>query len=198
MNNNTPNLQNAELFRFIDRDEIASEKITAPRYSYGRSVFRMFFKKKINIVMIILLVLLFLAAFLLPIVWPYDQYENVLDAKTYNLSPREAIGYFKDHAFKWCLGTGQLGNSIMYGIWSSAKTSLLLAVTCAAINMTIGILIGAVWGYSKRFDAVMLVIFNIIANVPGIDGFFGATSIERLAAEKGIKEQTEAFKAIKK
>ncbi|MBQ6586226.1 MAG: phosphoenolpyruvate hydrolase family protein [Coriobacteriales bacterium] len=38
----------------------------------------------------------------------------------------------------------------------------------------------------------------IIANVPGIDGFFGATSIERLAAEKGIKEQTEAFKAIKK
>lgn len=168
MNNNTPNLQNAELFRFIDRDEIASEKITAPRYSYWRSVFRMFFKKKINIVMIILLVLLFLAAFLLPIVWPYDQYENVLDAKTYNLSPREAIGYFDGNAIKWCLGTGQLGNSIMYGIWSSAKTSLLLAVTCAAINMTIGILIGAIWGYSKRFDAVMLVIFNIIANVPDI------------------------------
>ena len=34
----------------------------------------------------------------------------------------------------------------------------------------------------------------IIENVPGIDGFFGATSIERLAAEKGIREQTEAFK----
>ena len=38
----------------------------------------------------------------------------------------------------------------------------------------------------------------IIENVPGIDGFFGATSIERLAAERGIKAQTEAFKAIKK
>ena len=34
--------------------------------------------------------------------------------------------------------------------------------------------------------------------MPGIDGFFGATSIERLAAERGIKAQTEAFKAIKK
>ncbi len=169
MNNNMSNIQNAELFRFIDRDEIASEKITAPRYSYWRSVFRMFFKKKINIVMIVLLVLLFLAAFILPQVWPYDQYENVLDAKTYNLSPSQALGYFKDgNPIKWCLGTGQLGNSIMYGIWSSAKTSLLLAVTCAAINMTIGILIGAIWGYSKRFDAVMLVIFNIIANVPDI------------------------------
>lgn len=38
----------------------------------------------------------------------------------------------------------------------------------------------------------------IIENVPGIDGFFGATSIERLAAERGIKAQTEAFKSIKK
>ena len=31
-----------------------------------------------------------------------------------------------------------------------------------------------------------------------VDGFFGATSIERLAAERGIRAQTEAFKAIKK
>ena len=61
-----------------------------------------------------------------------------------------------------------MGNSIFYGIWASAQTSLLLAIICAAINMTIGIILGAVWGYSKRFDQVMLVIYNIIANVPYI------------------------------
>ncbi|MEA4853713.1 MAG: phosphoenolpyruvate hydrolase family protein [Christensenella sp.] len=38
----------------------------------------------------------------------------------------------------------------------------------------------------------------VIERVPGIDGFFGASSIERFAAEKGIKEQAAAFKAIKK
>lgn len=38
----------------------------------------------------------------------------------------------------------------------------------------------------------------IIENTNGVDGFFGASSIERFAAEKGIKEQTEKFKAIKK
>ena len=38
----------------------------------------------------------------------------------------------------------------------------------------------------------------IIEHVPEVDGFFGATSIERLAAERGIKAQTEAFKSIKK
>ncbi len=38
----------------------------------------------------------------------------------------------------------------------------------------------------------------IIENTNGVDGFFGASSIERFAAEKGIKEQTERFKEIKK
>ncbi|UQS82105.1 phosphoenolpyruvate hydrolase family protein [Bombilactobacillus folatiphilus] len=37
----------------------------------------------------------------------------------------------------------------------------------------------------------------VIERVQGIDGFFGASSIERLATEKSIQEQTEKFKAIK-
>jgi predicted TIM-barrel enzyme len=38
----------------------------------------------------------------------------------------------------------------------------------------------------------------VIGKIPEIDGFFGASSIERFAAEKGIKEQAAAFKAIKR
>ena len=37
----------------------------------------------------------------------------------------------------------------------------------------------------------------VIDKVKGLDGFFGATSIERLATERAIKQQTEDFKAIK-
>ena len=37
----------------------------------------------------------------------------------------------------------------------------------------------------------------VIEKTKGIDGFFGASSIERFAAEKGIREQTAAFKEIK-
>ena len=36
----------------------------------------------------------------------------------------------------------------------------------------------------------------IINQIPEIDGFFGASSIERFAAERGIKAQVAAFKAI--
>ena len=39
-----------ELFAPVDHSDLESEKITAPRYSYWHSVFRVFFKKKINII----------------------------------------------------------------------------------------------------------------------------------------------------
>ncbi len=36
----------------------------------------------------------------------------------------------------------------------------------------------------------------VLANTTGIDGFFGASSIERLATERAITEQARSFKAI--
>ena len=139
-----------ELFKFIDSDAIASEKIIAPRYSYWKSVFRVFFKKKINLVMIALLVFIVLISFIMPNFWIYDPMENVTTAATFNLSPSAAIKHFGGFSLKWMLGTGAMGNSIFYGIVAGARTSLLL------------------WGYSKRVDAVMLVVYNIVANVPYI------------------------------
>ncbi len=38
----------------------------------------------------------------------------------------------------------------------------------------------------------------VIEHTKGVDGFFGASSIERFAAEVGIKQQTAAFKKISK
>ena len=39
-------MSDEELFSQIDHDSLESEKITAPRYSYWHSVFRVFFRKK--------------------------------------------------------------------------------------------------------------------------------------------------------
>ena len=172
-----------DLFRFIDSNAISSEKIVAPRYSYWKSVFRVFFRKRTNIFMIGVFVFMILVAFVMPNFWPYNAMENVTNAKTFNLSPSKAMAFFKsaegkaylasnelatDGPLKWILGTGSMGNSIFYGIIASSRTSLLLAVICAAINMTVGIVIGAFWGYSKKLDVVLLVVYNIIANVPYI------------------------------
>ena len=42
------NMSDEELFAHQDHSDLESEKITAPRYSYWKSVFRVFFKRKIN------------------------------------------------------------------------------------------------------------------------------------------------------
>ena len=157
-----------ELFTFVSNDTLESEKIIAPRYSYWRSVFRVFFRKKANWVVLGLLAMLLLCSFVIPIFCHYDPYENVTNAAMFNKKPLEAMKVTGGFSFKWCLGSGKLGNSIFYGIWASARTSLLLAIICAAINMVVGIIMGAIWGYSKTFDKFMLVIYSIIANIPYI------------------------------
>lgn len=157
------------LFRFLNSDDtITSEKIVAPRYSYWRSVFRVFFKNRWNIVLLAALVLILLVVFILPSFWVYDPMENVATASLFNLSPAKAMAATGGFSFKYLLGTGSMGNSIMYGIVASAKTSLMLAAICATINMVIGIILGAAWGYSKRLDLILIVVHGIISNIPSL------------------------------
>ena len=52
-------------FQFIDINTIQAERITAPRYSYWAGVFRVFFRKKINIVLITLFIILIVSTFVI-------------------------------------------------------------------------------------------------------------------------------------
>ena len=53
-------LAEEELFSPVENSAADAERITAPRYSYWRSVLRVFFKKKINTVILALLTFLVL------------------------------------------------------------------------------------------------------------------------------------------
>ena len=66
------NMSEEELFARVDNDTLSSEKITAPRYSYWQSVFRVFFKKKINIVILILLAVIIAFTYIYPVVIGYN------------------------------------------------------------------------------------------------------------------------------
>lgn len=160
-------LSKEELFSRVDHNDLESEKITAPRYSYWHSVFRVFFKKKINIIILSVLALLILFTYLYPLFTEYDKFGNLLDSATKHLSPKAAVKQlgFNIH---WILGTGAAGNSTFDAIWFGSRISVTLAFVCAAINLTVGVLLGAVWGFSKKFDMIMMNVYNIIANVPYI------------------------------
>lgn len=156
-----------ELFARIDHNDLESEKITAPRYSYWHSVFRVFFKKKINIIILSVLALLIAFTYIYPIFAEYDKFGNLLDSTAKHLSPSAAISKFGLN-IHWILGTGAAGNSTFDAIWFGSRISVSLAFMCALINMVIGVLVGAVWGFSKKVDMVMTNVYNIIANVPYI------------------------------
>ena len=152
-------------FRVIGNNAISSEKIIAPRYSYWRSVFRVFFRRKANYFLLGLFLLMILSAVFIPIICPFKADENVMHAEYFNKSPAFMMK-LRGFSFKWLFGSGNAGQSIMYNIFAGARISLLLGIICAAINMTIGVIIGAVWGFSKKVDVVMLQVYNMIANVP--------------------------------
>ena len=162
-------LSEAELFATVDHDALESERITAPRYSYWRSVFRVFFKKKLNIIILSLLGLLILFAYVYPLVIGYDpdDFYQVMDSSAKNLTPAKALAKF-GFGLKWLLGTGTYGGSTFDAVWYGSSISISLALLCAAINMTVGVLVGAVWGFSRKVDIFMTEVYNIIANIPYI------------------------------
>ncbi len=156
-----------ELFAPIIHNDAESEKIAAPRYSYWKSVFRVFFRKKINIIALGLLLFVILFAYIYPSVTNYDPYANLLDPNAKHLSPADAMSYFGPQ-LRWILGAGASGESTFDAVWNGSRISISLAFLCAAINMTIGVMLGAVWGFSKKVDMVMMEVYTIIGNVPMI------------------------------
>ena len=156
-----------ELFSFISHSDVESEKITAPRYSYWQSVFRVFFRKRSNLVILSLLVLVILFAYVYPSVIHYDRFANLTDPSAKHLMPMAAMQKF-GASIHWILGAGAAGEPTFDAMWVGSRISISLALICALINMTVGILIGALWGFSKKVDIFMMEVYNIVANVPYI------------------------------
>ena len=165
------NMSDAELFSLLDQDSMESEKITAPRYSYWQSVFRVFFRKKINIIILALLAVLLIFTYVYPAVIGYDAevdpFINLLDSEAKHLAPAAAMDKF-GHNLHWILGSGGAGQSTFDAIWFGSRISITLALVCALINMTVGIIVGAIWGFSRKVDLFMTEVYNVVANIPYI------------------------------
>lgn len=147
-------------FEFVKRDTRASEVIDAPAYSYWQAVFRQFWKKKSTIVMTGILAAILLMSFIYPIFSDFD-FNDV--SKINDFSAR----YNWPNAQYW-FGTDKNGQSLFDGVWYGARNSLLIAIIATLINITLGVVVGGIWGVSKRVDVVMMEVYNIISNVPSM------------------------------
>ena len=156
-----------ELFTPTPPDCSQMEKIVAPRYSYWKSVSRVFFHKKSNILVLVLLALILGFTYIYPAFSGFNKYANIMDLTARHLSPSKAFQKF-GFSIHWLFGTGESGQSTFDGLWYGARLSISIALICTLINFTIGILLGAVWGFSKKVDRVMNEVRNVVIVVPGI------------------------------
>lgn len=147
-------------FEFVKMDTKISETIVAPSYSYWRSVANAFFLNKTTLILLLVVVIFSLIAFIQPSLSGYDPQvvTNINDASMRFLSP----------SMKYPFGTDDVGNSVWDVVWAGTKTSLIIGFVVALINTVIGVFIGAIWGFSKTCDKVMLEVYNIISSVPNI------------------------------
>jgi oligopeptide transport system permease protein len=149
---------NNDQFKFVTLDELASEHISAPQYSYWRSVFRKFFSSKVTIVIMIVAVTVVGFAMIYPL---FSNYSPIVAP---NINKLEM--WFNSPSAEYWFGTDDKGNSLFDAVWAGLRVSIMIASISTAITMVVGVVVGAFWGYSKKVDRVMMEVYNIIANVP--------------------------------
>ena len=92
--------------------------------------------------------------YLYPLFVEYDKFGNLMDATTKHLSPSAAIERLGMN-IHWILGTGAAGQSTFDAVWFGSRISISLAFICAAINLSVGVVVGSIWGFSKKVDVFM-------------------------------------------
>lgn len=152
------NINLDDKFKLVELDSLAAEKIEAPRYSYWKSVWRKFTANKLAMGLLILLAAVFLLAYIQPLFSGYDY----MDTTHINDFGRRYLRPSLEFPF----GTDKNGHSLFDVVWAGARTSISIGVIATLITTTIGIVIGAIWGYSKKVDKIMIEVYNVISNVP--------------------------------
>ena len=147
-----------DLFEFAAFDKLESEHIAAPRYSYWKSVWRTFFRSKFTVAVSILMIALVAFALIQPL---YSGYSPTV-APNINNADLKFLKPSAEHPF----GTDNIGNEVFDAVWAGARNSIIVSFVCTGINMLIGVLVGAIWGFSKKVDKWMIEVYNVIANIP--------------------------------
>ena len=149
---------NDNRFEFYKVDDSTSERIATPSYSYWKSVFKQFFSSKIAVFMLVIIVLILLLSTFQPIFSGYDN----LDMGDINDKSQHFLRPSLDHLF----GTDDVGRDMFNKVWAGARNSIFIAFMSTLITTVIGVIVGMFWGFSKRADAIMLEVYNIISNIP--------------------------------
>lgn len=147
-----------DLFSFVEYSSEKAERIGYSNYSYWRSVFQNFAKKKSAVIMATIFVVLVVFSFIALKLGTYD---------VHNLRIENSLKFTRPNGEFW-FGTDNLGRDYWSQVWYATQISIKLALLVAAGECVVGITIGCLWGYVRALDRPITEIYNIINNIPMI------------------------------
>lgn len=119
-----------------------------------KEMFKYYKKSKIAVVGLIILIILIITAIFADFIAPYPY--DVQDLSMTFLKPS------KEHL----MGTDNFGRDIFSRIVIGAKISLQIGFISVFFSMIIGTFIGAVAGYYRRFDNILMRIMDVVLSIP--------------------------------
>ena len=144
-----------ELFTPLTDEEKKIDVVVRPSISYWKDAWMRLKSNKVALISLCMIIIIVLAAIIVPMVSQYDYASNNLGMT--NMKPSS------EHFF----GTDQLGRDIFVRVFYGARYSLIIAVVAAFINLVIGILYGGIAGYfGGKVDAILMRIVDVIYSIP--------------------------------
>ncbi len=147
-----------QLFSFVEYKPEIAEEVAYSEYSYWRSVWQNFLKKKTTVVMSCIFITLFLFTFIAGPIGHYDYAQ---------IRPDKEKIFTKPNSEYW-FGTDNLGSDYWCQVWYATQTSIKLSILVATGEIVLGVTIGLVWGYVRKLDRFFTEFYSVLVNVPTI------------------------------
>ena len=147
-----------DLFVFVEYSPEAAERTGYSDYSYWKSVFQHFLKKRSAVVQSCIFILLVVFSYVALAIGEYDYAR---------LRPDHTLQFISPNSEFW-FGTDNIGRDYWCQVWFASQTSIKLAAIVGAGECFVGIVIGCLWGYVRRLERLITEVYNIINCVPTI------------------------------
>ena len=140
-----------------------------------RDAFQRILRNPGAIVGFVMVAALVFVALFAPLIAPYDPIEQNLDLVANGCCP----GPSREHL----LGVDDLGRDELSRLIYGARYSLLIGVVAVTVGLSAGLLLGAIAGYFRRTDGLIMRVMDIMLAIPG---FLMAIGIVALFGEGGL------------
>lgn len=160
---------------FLPATEGEKESLVVMResVSFWKDGFRRLRKNKVAMASIIVILVIFIFAFIVPSFYPYSYKTQIKGANNlapmqYSAQEQEAMNA-GEHVFPHILGTDKMGRDYAIRVMMGSRISLVVGIIATAIILVIGSIYGAVAAYFGGWvDMFMMRIVDVIYTVPDV------------------------------